>query len=126
MVDPQPRIGLEPLSSTFHRRLPWLLSGVVIIGSVGVNAGTKLVNNPQVPDIAEEYQRSFRVLRGLKCDVPLGSHPAMYSLAEKYPKLGKGPNPFIDPQGYKTELDIEETAFNTVLDAQKKAANESK
>ena len=38
------------------------------------------------------------------------------------PKLGKGPNPFIDPQGYKTELDIQETAFNAVLDEQKKAA----
>ncbi|HEV8412271.1 MAG TPA: subclass B3 metallo-beta-lactamase [Bryobacteraceae bacterium] len=99
---------------------------VVIIGSVGVNQGTRLVNNPQVPQIAEEYQRSFRILRGLKCDVPLGSHPAMYNLAEKYPKLGKGPNPFIDPQGYKTELDIQETAFNAVLDEQKKAANERK
>jgi metallo-beta-lactamase class B len=105
---------------------------VVIIGSVGVNQGTKLVNNPQVPQIAEEYQRSFRILRGLKCDVPLGSHPAMYNLAEKYPKLGKGPNPFgssnpfVDPQGYKTELDIQETAFNAVLEEQKKAANERK
>jgi len=95
---------------------------VVIIGSVGVNQGTQLVNNKQVPQIAEEYQRSFRILRGLKCDVPLGSHPAMYNLAEKYPKVGKGPNPFIDPQGYKTELDIQETAFNAVLEEQKKAA----
>ena len=99
---------------------------VVIIGSVGVNQGTQLVNNKQVPQIAEEYQRSFRILRGLKCDVPLGSHPAMYNLAEKYPKVGKGPNPFIDPQGYKTELDIQETAFNAVLEDQKKAANERK
>jgi len=96
---------------------------VVIIGSVGVNQGTQLVNNKQVPQITEEYQRSFRILRGLKCDVPLGSHPAMYNLAEKYPKVGKGPNPFIDPQGYKTELDIQETAFNAVLEEQKKAAN---
>jgi len=95
---------------------------VVIIGSVGVNQGTQLVNNKQVPGIAEEYQRSFRILRGLKCDIPLGSHPAMYNLAEKYPKVGKGSNPFIDPQGYKTELDIQETAFNAVLDDQKKAA----
>ena len=96
---------------------------VVIIGSVGVNQGTQLVNNKQVPQITEEYQRSFRILRGLKCDVPLGSHPAMYNLAEKYPKVGKGPNPFIDPQGYKNELDIQETAFNAVLEEQKKAAN---
>src|SRR5258706_9598963 len=79
---------------------------VVVIGSVGVNPGFILVNNKDTPQIAEEYERAFKVLRGLKCDIPLGSHPAMYNLAEKYPKLGKGPNPFIDPAGYKTELDI--------------------
>ena len=92
---------------------------VVIIGSMGVNPGYKLVNNPDVPRIAEEYEQGFKVLRGLACDVPLGSHPAMYNLAEKYPKLGKGPNPFIDPAGYKAELDIQETAFRAILDAQK-------
>jgi metallo-beta-lactamase class B len=95
---------------------------VVIIGSVGVNNGTRLVVDGKPGPIAEEYQRSFRVLRSLKADVPLGSHPAMYGLAEKYPRLGKGPNPFIDPQGYKTEIDIQETAFNAVLDQQLKDA----
>jgi metallo-beta-lactamase class B len=95
---------------------------VVNIGSLGVNPGFKLVNNTEVPDMAGEYMRSFKLLRSLPCDVPLGSHPAMYNLAEKYPKLGKGPNPFIDPQGYKHELDIQEHAFLEELDKQKKAA----
>jgi len=95
---------------------------VVIIGSVGVNPGYKLVHNAEVPDMAGEYMRSFRLLRSLPCDVPLGSHPSMYNLAEKYPKLGKGPNPFIDPEGYKHELDIQEHAFLQRLDEQKKAA----
>jgi metallo-beta-lactamase class B len=93
---------------------------VLIIGSVGVNNGTRLVADGKPNAVAEEYQRSFRILRSLKADVPLGSHPAMYGLAEKYPKLGKGPNPFIDPQGYKTEIDIQETAFNAVLEEQLK------
>src|SRR5499425_1677336 len=57
---------------------------VVIIGSMGVNAGTRLVNNAQFPGIAGEYKHGFRALHGLKCDVPLGSHTAMYGLAEKY------------------------------------------
>jgi metallo-beta-lactamase class B len=92
---------------------------VVIIGSVGVNPGYILVNNKDVPDIAGEYQRSFKLLRSLPCDVPLGSHPSMYNLAEKYPKLGHGPNPFIDPEGYKHELDIQEHAFLEELDKQK-------
>jgi len=95
---------------------------VVIIGSVGVNPGFQLVNNRQTPQIAEEYKRSFRVLRSLKADVPLGSHPAMYRLAEKYPKMGTGPNPFIDPQGYKDELDIQEGAFNAILEQKTKDA----
>lgn len=96
--------------------------GVVIIGSVGVNPGFVLVNNKEVPQIAEEYERSFRTLRSLKCDVPLGSHPAMYNLAEKYPKIGRNPNPFIDPDGYKKELDTVEGVFRSVLEQQKAAA----
>jgi metallo-beta-lactamase class B len=95
---------------------------VVIIGSVGVNPGYILVNNKDVPGIAGEYERSFKLLRSLPCDVPLGSHPSMYNMQEKYARLGKGPNPFIDPEGYKHELDIEEHAFLEVLDKQKKAA----
>jgi metallo-beta-lactamase class B len=93
---------------------------VVIIGSMGVNPGTALVNNKQVPGIADEYKAGFKVLRSLPCDVPLGSHPAMYNMAEKYPKIGKGPNPFIDPKGYKAELDIAEGAFKLKLDEQSK------
>jgi metallo-beta-lactamase class B len=95
---------------------------VVIIGSLGVNPGYKLVNNPEVPQIAEEYQRSFKLMRSLPCDVPLGSHPAMFNLAEKYAKLGKGPNPYIDPQGYFAELDIQQGAFNLRFNEQKAAA----
>ena len=95
---------------------------VVILGSTGVNPGYILINNKDVPDIVGEYQRSYKLLRSLPCDVPLGSHPSMYNLAEKYPKIGKGPNPFIDPEGYKHELDINEHAFLQKLDEQKKAA----
>jgi hypothetical protein len=48
--------------------------------------------------------------------VPLGSHPAMYGITEKYARFSKtGPNPFIDPQGYKTEIAIDEGAFRGLL-----------
>jgi metallo-beta-lactamase class B len=93
---------------------------VVIIGSVGVNPGFRLVNNTDVPQIAEEFTRAFKVLRSLPCDVPLASHPAMYNLAEKFPKLTeRGPNPFIDPAGYKAELDLTEAMFRAVLASQR-------
>jgi metallo-beta-lactamase class B len=97
---------------------------VVIIGSFGVNQGTRLVNNPTVPGIADEYARAFAVARALPCDVPLGSHPAVYDMQEKYAKLAKGgPNPFIDPAGYKRELAIEEAMFHAVLSEQQKASS---
>jgi metallo-beta-lactamase class B len=93
---------------------------VVIIGSFGTNPGFKLVNNTETPGIAEEFNRAFKVARSLPCDVPLGSHPGMYNLEEKYAKLGKGgANPFIDPAGYKLEVDIDEAMFRAVLAEQK-------
>jgi metallo-beta-lactamase class B len=100
---------------------------VVIIGSMGVNPGFQLVNNTKNPGIVDEYERGFKVMHGLACDVPLGSHPAMYGIAEKYAKLAKGgPNPFIDPQGYKAEIAIEEGAFRGLLAQQRAAAAEKK
>jgi metallo-beta-lactamase class B len=99
---------------------------VVIIGSVGVNPGVKLVNNPDYPQIAQDFERSFRIMRSLHCDVPLGSHPGMYGMAAKYAQLekGTGPNPYIDPQGYIAEMDIDEGVFKRVLAAQKAAAGQ--
>jgi metallo-beta-lactamase class B len=96
---------------------------VAIIGSFGTNPGTRLVGNATVPGIVDEYNRTFKVARSLKVDVPLGSHPGMYNMEEKFAKLGKGgPNPFIDPDGYKLEVDIDEAMFRAVLAEQEKAA----
>jgi metallo-beta-lactamase class B len=95
---------------------------VVIVGSAGVNPGFKLVNNTEYPTIADDYARTFKTLRSLHCDVPLGSHPGMYNMAGKYARLGKGPNPFIDPEGYRTEIDINENVFKRTLNEQRKAA----
>ncbi len=93
---------------------------VMIIGSLGVNPGVRLVDNPTEPRIVSEFTRAFEVSRSLSCDVPLGSHPGMFNLKEKYAKLqAGGPNPYIDPSGCKRELDIDEAMFHAVLDRQK-------
>ena len=95
---------------------------VVIIGSVGVNPGTRLVNNANNPTIAEEYAQAFKVMHSLPVDVPLGSHPGMFNMAEKHAKLGRGgTNPYIDPQGYKAEIELVEATFKSVLDEQRKS-----
>jgi len=96
---------------------------VVIIGSFGTNPGFKLVNNTEVPGIADEFRRAFKVARSLRCDVPLGSHPGMYNMEMKHAAIGKsGANPFIDPAGYALEVDIDEAMFQAVLAEQQKAA----
>ena len=93
---------------------------VVIIGSLGVNPGLKLVNNPADPHIVEEFTRAFQVSRALPCDVPLGSHPGMFDMEAKHAKIqAGGPNPYIDPSGCKKEFDITEAMFHAVLDQQK-------
>ena len=68
------------------------------------------------PAIVDEFNRSFKVVRSLPCDVPLGDHPAQYRMPEKYAKLSdKGSNPFIDAAGCFAEADIEEAMFRAIL-----------
>jgi metallo-beta-lactamase class B len=96
---------------------------VVILGSIGVNPGYALVGNKDYPQVADDYVRGFKVLRSLPCDVFLGSHGRFYGMQEKYAKLGKdGPNPFIDPAGYKAHLDLQEMNFKARLAEQQQAA----
>jgi metallo-beta-lactamase class B len=95
---------------------------VVIIGSMGSNPGLQFVNNPNNPTIADQYKRGFQVLRSLKPDIPLASHPAMYNMFEKFARIGKGANPFVDPAGYTAELDAVEALFLRVLAEQQKTA----
>jgi len=67
------------------------------------------------PAIVEEFNRSFKLVRSLPCDVPLGDHAAQYRMQEKYAKLQKGgANPFIDAPGCKVEADIEEAMFHAI------------
>jgi metallo-beta-lactamase class B len=91
---------------------------VVIVGSPNVNRGYKLVNNSLYPQIAKDYEHMFAVLKSLPCDVFLGAHGDYYGLEAKYPKSGHGPNPFVDPEGYKSYVAEREGAFREELKKQ--------
>lgn len=96
---------------------------VVIVGSPNVNPGYKLVNNASYPAIAPDYERMFRVLSSLPCDIFLGAHGSYFGLEEKYPLLKNGnANPFIDPDGYKKYVTQKEQDFHAELAKQKIAA----
>ena len=93
---------------------------VLIVCSVGFNPGYVLVNNKDYPTIADDYVRSFQLLRTLPVDVFLGAHGSFYNLSTKYANLQKGgANPFIDPAGFKAYVEDKERAFNAELAAQK-------
>jgi metallo-beta-lactamase class B len=96
---------------------------VVIVGSPNVNQGYKLVDNPAYPNIAQDYERMWRVLKSLPCDIFLGAHGNYFGLVEKYPRMKEGAaNPFIDPEGYKMYIAEKEKAFHEELAKQKSAA----
>jgi metallo-beta-lactamase class B len=92
---------------------------VVIVGSPNVNSGYKLVHNDLYPNIAQDYEKCFRTLESLPCDIFLGAHGEYYGLLTKYPQLQLGrPNPFIDPQGYRTYVENRRHAFEVELQKQ--------
>jgi metallo-beta-lactamase class B len=92
---------------------------VVIVGSPNVNPGYRLVGNSKYPQIAQDYEQAFRVLKSLHCDVFLGAHGAYYGMATKFAQLSKAAtNPFIDPAGYKAYVSEREQAFDAELKRQ--------
>jgi metallo-beta-lactamase class B len=92
---------------------------VVIVGSPNVNEGYQLVDNTAYPQIASDYERGFRLLRALHCDVFLGAHGSYYGMEEKYARIKEGAaNPFIDPDGYKKYVNEREQAFRAELEKQ--------
>jgi metallo-beta-lactamase class B len=93
---------------------------VVILGSPNVNPGYKLVDNKAYPQIAEDYERMWRVLKSLPCDIFLGAHGNYFGLEEKYHLIKEGgANPFADPSGYKKYIAQKEQDFRAELAKQK-------
>jgi len=92
---------------------------VVIVGSPNVNPGYKLVNNATYPQIAQDYEQMFRILKSLPCDIFLGAHGGYYDMEAKFPRLKNATqNPFIDPQGYQRYIADREQAFQDELHKQ--------
>lgn len=97
---------------------------VVIVGSPNVNPGYRLVGNPAYPQIAEDYERMWRTLKSLPCDIFLGAHGSYFGLEEKYPLMKKGgTNPFIDPEGYKKFIAQKEQDFRIEMAKQRVLAD---
>lgn len=95
----------------------------VFVCSMGLNGGVPLVNYAKYPNNAEDYMRSFDILRSIPAEVFLVSHVAHYNFVDKVAKMGQpGPNPFIDPQGYKDYIARFEKDFKAKYEKDKAAA----
>ena len=93
----------------------------VIVGSPNVNPGYILVGNKNYPQIADDYVKTFNVLKSLNADLFLGAHGAYFGMKAKYTKMKPGaPNPFIDPAGYKSYVGEREASFQKEWERQKK------
>jgi metallo-beta-lactamase class B len=93
---------------------------VVIIGSPNVNPGYQLVGNRDYPEIADDFAKTFRLLKSLLCDIFLGAHGSYYGMEEKFARLQKDPktNPFVDPEGYRAYVKNREKAFREIRQKQ--------
>jgi CubicO group peptidase (beta-lactamase class C family) len=96
---------------------------VVVIGSPNVNPGFQLVNNKDYPQIAEDFARTFQVLKSLPCNVFLGAHGGYYGMIEKYERAlkDKSTNPFIAPAAYRDYVRQKDRTFREKLAAQQVA-----
>jgi len=93
----------------------------VVICSMSINPGVRLVGNPRYPGIADDYARTFRVLEGLRGDVFLGAHASLYDAPAKAQRLRSGaqPNPFVDPTGYHRAIREARARFEEQLAREK-------
>jgi len=98
----------------------------LVVCSFGVNDGYVLVDNPDYPQIADDYRATFAKARALPVDVFLGAHGFWYAIEDKHAKLAargpNDPNPFIDRAGYLAHVDMQEQRFREMLERQRAAA----
>ena len=98
----------------------------LIVCSFGVNPGYVLVDNPDYPGIADDYRATFAKARSLPVDVFLGAHGFWYDMERKLERaMSRGqddPNPFVDPDGYRAHIDLQEGRFLEMLREQQGAA----
>jgi metallo-beta-lactamase class B len=94
---------------------------VVFLGSVTA-PDYQLVNNAKYPNIVADYEATFSLLRSLPCDVFLAPHGQFFGLTKKRQRLQQttAPNPFINPQEFRTFVTIAERTFQRLLARQQR------
>lgn len=95
---------------------------VVDVGGTSVLDGMRLRGMPTYPSIGTDFERAFRTLKALPCDIFLGAHASYFDGQAKAARLRADPdgsNPFIDPDGYLAFVDRAEQRFKELQAAER-------
>jgi len=96
---------------------------VVIVGSPNVLSSYRLVGDPAYPNMAQDFELTFRTLKALPCDVFLGAHGSYFGMLRKFDEMkAGGANPFIDPAGYQSYVAEKDQEFLAELAKQTAAS----
>lgn len=91
----------------------------VSICSLSVLDGMRFGDAPTYPGIADDFRRSFEVLESLPAEIFLASHAGFFDLKGKRERLGgPGPNPFVDPEGYRAYVARARERFEAAVAAE--------
>jgi metallo-beta-lactamase class B len=91
---------------------------VVDVCGVAILDGTRVSGMPAYPQIAADYAKTFDELKKLPCDIFIGAHAGYYGGLDKAATLRAhpdGPNPFVDPHGYRAFVDAAEKRYREQL-----------
>lgn len=96
---------------------------VVFLCSTSILPGVEVTRNARYPEMAEDFAKTFRVLKSLPCDVFLAAHAGFYDGLGKAEKLRAGAkeNPFVDPQGYRAFVERGEKRYKEQLEKERGA-----
>ena len=93
----------------------------VIICSPNVNPGYRLVGDPKYPAMAADFERSFRVLKSLRCELFLGAHGSYFDMENKVARMKtSAQNVFVDPAGCARFVSEREQVFRSRLEDAKR------
>jgi metallo-beta-lactamase class B len=91
---------------------------VVDLCGLSILEKTRVSGMPGYPGITKDYEHTFETLKALPIDIFIGAHPSYYGGMEKAAKAKadpSGPNPFVDPQGFRKVVDAAERKFRDQL-----------
>jgi metallo-beta-lactamase class B len=89
---------------------------VVFPGSSNVNRGSRLVDDPSYPGIAEDFRHTFIILESLRPDIWLTAHSDLFGFDDKRAAaVDRGVAAWMDPAGYRNYVADSKAAFDTLV-----------